>query len=355
MNLSGLPLLDARLAALAPTLRRCLDTSLPTLPAPPHDAPFVATGIGASEGPARVFAALARRRLGARAEFVPVWAAAEAGVTPDTTRVVFSQGLSPNARMALGPSAGHRAPWLVTATPEGVAAGEAWVVAHPPAEESGLLLRVLGPAAATLTAVRLVCALAAQRGVAPPPEAAALDAVPAAVEAALAAGHARAQSVAWTVDMPVALVTLDAGLDLAHGLRWKWLEGPAGCDPPVWDLLQFAHGPFQHRVGRPTTLLVLLNGHPREALLFARLAAVVADDGHTLVPLRATLPGALAFFEHDAMLNALCRGALAAHPRDLTRWPGQGRDLPLYALDGDARPTHDCRDDDASATLRTPP
>jgi hypothetical protein len=351
----SLPLLDARLAALAPTLRRCLATALPPLPTHPHDAPFVATGIGASEGPARVFAALARRRLGARAEFVPVWAAAEAGVTPDTTRVVFSQGLSPNARMALGPSAGHRAPWLVTATPEGVAAGEAWVVAHPPAEESGLLLRVLGPAAATLTAVRLVCALAAQRGVTAPPEAAALDAVPAAVEAALAAGHALAQSIVWTADMPVALVTLDAGLDLAHGLRWKWLEGPAGCDPPVWDLLQFAHGPFQHRVGRPTTLLVLLNGHPREALLFARLAAVVADDGHTLVPLRATLPGALAFFEHDAMLNALCRGALAAHPRDLTRWPGQGRDLPLYALDGDARPTHDCRDHDASATLRTPP
>lgn len=334
----SLPLLDARLSALAPTLRRCLDTALSPLPAPLHDASFVATGIGASEGPARVFAALARRRLGARAAFVPVWAIAEACEGSDATRVVFSQGLSPNARMALRPVAGQRGPWLVTATPEGAEGSAAWVTAHPPAEESGMLLRVLGPAAATLTAVRLVCALAAQRGVAPPPEAAALDAVPDAVQAALATGEALARSVAWSADRPVALVTLDAGLDLAHGLRWKWLEGPAGCDPPVWDLLQFAHGPFQHRVGRPTTLLVLLHGHPREADLLARLAAVVAEDGHAVVPMRATLPGALAFFEHDAMLNALCRAALAAHPRDLARWPGQGRDLPLYALDGGAVP-----------------
>ncbi len=330
--------LDARLAALADTLQASLDAPLPPLPtAIRRDHPWITTGIGASEGPARVLAALLRRRLRAQAEFVPVWTAREEGIAYDATRVMFSQGLSPNARQTLHLNDSGPPPWLITAATDREALGlgpDGWVAVHPPADESGLLLRVLGPAAATLTAVRLVIALAAQRGLPTPPEARGLGELAAAVSAALAQGRSLAANLSPEHFARVALVTLDPGLDLAHGLRWKWLEGPSTCDPPVWDLLQFVHGPFQHLVGRTTTLFVLLRGGPREAELFARLGDVTRADGHTLVPLRATLPGALGFFEHDAMLNALCRAALVNHPRDLVRWPGQGRDGPLYNLEG---------------------
>jgi len=333
---TGLARLDARLDALVPTLQATLDAPLPALPAAARTAcPWITTGIGASEGPARVLAALVRRRLGDRAEFAPVSALADEGLAPGATHVVFSQGLSPNARMTLRAAGPEHPVWLVTAATarDGLPLGPAcWVAEHPPADESGLLLRVLGPAAATLTAVRLVVALASLRGQPAPTEALALGEVPAAVRSARDRAHAVAASLAAEQLARIALVTLDAGLDLAHGLRWKWLEGPSTCDPPVWDLLQFAHGPFQHLVGRPTTLFVLLRGAPREADLLRRLREVTEADGHTLVTLEATLPGALSFFEHDAMLNVLCRAALAAFPRDLVHWPGQGRDTPLYAL-----------------------
>jgi hypothetical protein len=127
-------------------------------------------------------------------------------------------------------------------------------------------------------------------------------------------------------------VTAGSYLALAHGLRWKLLEASGIPDPPVWDVLQFAHGPFQQMYGRPMLLCAL--ECPGAAPLFDRLERILVPGRHALVRLAATLPAPWCWFEHDAQLNALTLALLAARPVDLARWPGQGADGELYAWDG---------------------
>ncbi|HNN97860.1 MAG TPA: hypothetical protein PKI03_36600 [Pseudomonadota bacterium] len=320
------------------------------------DAPIRITGGGMSEGPARFLTALLSER-GIAAEYIPLseFVAAEpmhaAGETPASPRkgtlVLFSQGLAPNARFPLLPRHRRRARrcLLVTAVvPDAdpgaglsariAAAAQAdgvQVLTLPPASEEGLLLRVIGPAVHCLAAAYLA-------GVSPKT----LQAVP----GVYAAAARRAYPSLWP-DPPKPAVALVAGgryMSACFGLRWKLLEGLHLPDPPIWDLLQVAHGPLQSIWTRPQTLLLLQRPDvPHEAPLWRALGEVFRAPQHTLLPLPATqLPGSLAYFEQDAGLNWLVLQTLAAANRgispsdgesiDLIDWPGRGSDGPLYNL-----------------------
>jgi fructoselysine-6-P-deglycase FrlB-like protein len=334
----GLGLLRDRCADVPAVLRAALAVPLPPLDAVARRTRWVVTGAGASEGPARVFAALLRRHLHACAAFVPLSAFApdrRADLTdPAAVLVVVSQGLAPNARLALARAPSFAACVLVTACPElpaVVAARElgALVVAHPPGPEGGLLLRVQGPAAATMILLRVVDALAAARGDVAPFEGhldAAVDDLP---DDACALDE---RAAALAAQGQVAIVTCDPGLEIAHGLRWKWLEGPATCDPPCWDALQMVHGPLQHVIERPRLLLALEpDGDPGASDLLDRVASIVGPS-HPMLRLRARAAGVTGFFDYDVRCNRLVCAVLERCPRDLVRWPGYGRDAALYGL-----------------------
>lgn len=337
MTDDGLDLLRRRCADLPEVLRATLAAPLPSLRDLAHRTRWIVTGAGASEGPARLFAALLRRHLRACAAFVPLSAFAPeraADVTdPSAVLVVISQGLAPNSRLALGHAPSFAATLVVTACP-----GHPWltsaralgaiVIAHPPGAESGLLLRVQGPAAATMMLLRAVDALAVARGDAAPFEGH-LDAVPDGLPDDDVTLDGRAADLA--AQGRVAIVCCDPGLELSHGLRWKWLEGPATCDPPCWDVLQVVHGPLQHVIDRPLLLLALEPGNdPGASALLDRLASIV--DGNPMLRLRARSAGVTGFFDFDARFNGLVCAVLARCPRDLVHWPGFGRDAPLYDL-----------------------
>jgi creatinine amidohydrolase len=89
----------------------------------------VVTGLGSSEAHARYLVRLLNRRTRIPAEFLPTGAFVDCGFGgwADRTLVVFSQGLSANARIALARRDAFRGLVLFTAaTPEGlVAAGKA--------------------------------------------------------------------------------------------------------------------------------------------------------------------------------------------------------------------------------------
>ena len=341
MSGDGLELLRQRCADVPAVLRATLAAPLPSLRAIARRTRWIITGAGASEGPARTFAALLRRHLHACAAFVPLSAFAPeraADVTdPSAVLVVISQGIAPNSRLALARAPAFAACVVVTACPEHpslatVRALGAVIIAHPPGPESGLLLRVQGPAAATMMLLRTLDALAEARGDAPPFEGH-LDAVPDGLPTEDVPLDERAAAMA--AQGRVAIVSCDPGLELAHGLRWKWLEGPATCDPPCWDALQMVHGPLQHVLERPRLLLALEPGDdPGASALLDRLASIVGD-GHPMLRLRARTAGVTGFFDFDARCNRLVCAVLARSPRDLVHWPGFGRDAPLYAL-GDA-------------------
>jgi hypothetical protein len=58
---------------------------------------------------------------------------------------------------------------------------------------------------------------------------------------------------------------------------------------------------------------------------------MLVPERHALVRLRSSLANApLAALDHVAQTHELLCRALRARPRDLSSWPGLGRDRPLY-------------------------
>jgi creatinine amidohydrolase len=133
----------------------------------------------------------------------------------------------------------------------------------------------------------------------------------------------------------VAFVTAGAHGELCHAARNAWLESLCVTEPPSWDVLQIAHGPFQEFCESEILLVALERdrgvegGGERD--LFDRLARMLVPRRHALVRLRSSLPRpALAALDHVAQTHELLCRALRARPRDLSSWPGRGRDGALY-------------------------
>lgn len=345
------------MSALAQLAARCREVGqvlAATLAAPPPPLPWaeaaprrwLVTGVGASEGPARFLVHLLRRELDARARFAPLSAfLLEPDAPPADVLVVFSQGLSPNARLALERAGAYEAALLVTGlepdedAPPGAPARALadyrrrglLVWRHPPASEEGLFLRVQGPAAATLAAYLLAERLAPPAGLHSGGPAALARALAAASSAA-GEGHGAPTDEPLDPTCPLAFVGAGEGTAaVAHGLRWKFLEGLGSPEPPCWDALQIAHGPLQQFFPGPITLLALEPPGPA-AGLFDRLASVLERPRHRLIRLRSPVPGPLAFFAFDALCNDLLLRSLARSTRDLSEWPARGRDGALYEL-----------------------
>jgi len=283
--------------------------------------PVVVTGIGGSEAPARMMAELLRAHAGTSARFVPL-SAFTPGAPPleGAALVVFSQSLSPNARLALerAPAFAHAS--LFTSVRGGplrarfeAAGGQ--VIALPPESEQGTLVRVVGPLAAMLAA-------ALHTGAASP-----LDVEP--LLHAIADAPARLPPVAHRGN--IAFVTAGGYGELCHAAKNVWLEALGAREPAMWDVLGVAHGPFQQFFDSET-LLVALEREGEERALFDRLERMLVPGRHTLVRLRSSLPRAVAPIDHLAQVIELVCRRLDASPRDLGGGLDSGLDAPLYEL-----------------------
>lgn len=316
--------LEDRIARIPAELDRAAGVALPRAQ---NARRIVTTGIGASEGPARLCAhALVEGGIAAR--FVPLASFAVETIDADLL-VAFSQNLSPNARLAFEPRHRFDARWLVTSVGmekgsssrepvlEALVARGVVPVVVPPASEDGMLVRVIGPAVAALIALRIAQAF----------DAPSLRAV----DLTLASSVYRAPCAPCGLGQgEVALIGAGVSLEALHGHRWKVLETLLGADPSVWDILQTAHGPLQSFYERTISLLVFATPHATD--LVDRLAATLAPERHRVVRILCTRDDALAYFEHLAALDACLVDTLRAAPRDLFHWPAEGVDAPLYSL-----------------------
>jgi hypothetical protein len=311
MDDPSLSLLEMRLDELPTAL---VESDAVQLPA--SLGPTTTTGIGASEAPARLLAETLLSR-GVPARFLPLSAFALDPPSGESL-VVFSQGLSPNARLSIAAAERFARRYVITSVaPRGgnaldafIAAGFAPVVA-PPREERGLLVRVVGPVVAALLAMRW-------GGV-----------EITGVEAAAAYRRGRAGP---GVDLePSALVVAGFSSEAAHLLRWRVLETLLIGDLPSWDVLQIAHGPLQAFHDGHFALLAF--EHARSAMLVDRLAAALSPERHRMHRLRAESPNpACALFELVGALDACLLATLHVRPRELRLTRFAGIDAPLYGL-----------------------
>ncbi len=337
---ASVELLARRVARVPSELARGSLPSSTELPDLGHATRWVVSGIGASEGPARLLVSqLLAQGLSAR--FHTVTSFLSKDPPAGDVLVVFSQRLSPNGRIPLG--AEHRGRFrhvlLVTSLNPAedaragklVAAGVT-LLRHGPSDEDGLFLRVLGPALAARMSLYIACETARLRGAPQPSWAAHLGDLPRAVEQAWT--RAGSLDASWLFG-PTAIVASGDDVDLAPLLRTKLLEALGASEPVIWDHCGLVHGPLQSFLESPRLLLVLeSHAEPHRAFLRERLCRVLDPELHHVHVLEATLPHPLGLFEHAAAVDTLVVAALRARPRDLANWPGKGKDEPIYALDG---------------------
>jgi creatinine amidohydrolase len=361
---AGYRRLEARVRALPALLRAgaMLACEPPRL-RPREVRGIVTTGIGSSAAHARLLAHLLVERLEIPARYAPASALLEAppARAAEHALIVVSQGLSPNARLVLAGRDAWRHVVLMTASSEDGArrSGDeaaAQLLAELPGagvevrrfpageDEYGTLVRVIGPLAGYWCVLRFVEGLTSSGGTS---ARAPLDGALNAICAALAAAPERIARLDPPVDpgaLASGLAFLTSGTygELVENLRYKVLEGMLLPAPPVWDLLQVAHGPFQQAYDRPATFVALTRHDAvHEPELLARLGQMLDPTRHRVVRLAAALPGPLAIFEHEALMNELMLRYVAACGIDQADWPGRGNDVPLYALGGGRTPGAD--------------
>src|SRR5262245_17292313 len=206
---------------------------------------ILTTGIGSSAAHSRYLAWLLRKYCGLNAAHVSSGAfiAAPAPQAREEAVIVFSQGLSPNARLPLSWAGRFGATILVTAA--GSETGER-AEALQRAQDSGViiipmavdpeyevLLRIAGPAAGYAVALRL----AAHCG-------SGIEVNTNEIASAIDSAGSRAESLVGGADAclftdPIAFVTTHGYGDLASNLSSKVVEGMFLAAPTVIDALEF--------------------------------------------------------------------------------------------------------------------
>jgi creatinine amidohydrolase len=287
--------------------------------------------------------------LGLPARFIPTGAleaAPPSGALGDAL-IVFSQGLSPNARLAFSHSAAWGSVVLVTAQGLSATQGERFewytalvdagvsVVPFAAPDEYGSLVRMAGPMLGYAAALALADSLGQlmSREVSCDFEAAAerVERADAAL-ALLLADHGMGESdLRALVEGEVALVASEGYGELLQNLKTKWMEITLGPFPPLWDAAEFAHGGLQRLwAAGSATVVQLSRGRPADQELGRALAEATDSEKARVFELRADDLGAASVFEHEALVNALLLCWLRAAEGDPSSWPGKGQDAPLY-------------------------
>ena len=347
----GLALLEKRIAQIPEALERTAAMGEPRLaPRLAGARGVVATGVGSSRAHERLLAHLLAEQAGLDARFAPLGALAGRRpplVAAERVLVLFSQGLSPNAWLALAHARAWRRVIVVTAAGERTAGDRgarfrelealgADIVRFGGEEELGLLVRVVGPMCGMLAAFALARSLSAALDGGETP----LVDVPAVIAAVGDAIRRVPPLVSKDLEGNLAFLASGGYGELTDNLRFKVLEGLLRPAPPTWDLLDFAHGAFQQAFAERATFLALRRlDAEEEPALVGRLESMLDPTRHRVIPLVAALPGTLALFEHEAQLNEILRREVAASGTDLEQWPGRGRDQPLYSLGRQVVPT----------------
>jgi hypothetical protein len=293
---------------------------------------LASTGLGCSEGPARLFAHVHGCPYLHASNLVLGNVSRGHHEFPETL-IVFSHGLSPNAQLLLRATESQRRV-LITGTQtmaktEVTAEAQLVVAAVSGKPEEGSLLRVRSPVLASLAAIHWTGATIPWESLAeqyaspkgsPAPSGQDLQA-----RQLLAAVHKANSRVCILHGHPDGAAF--------QGLSQKLTEG-LGVLASEWDVLQFAHGPLQALYAQ-RGLVLLLENHDSPLGFAHRVASTLDPSRHTLFRLRSHLPSPFTFFAFDAFLNrvvALHQALESEQKTEPFSAASRGRDRALYDI-----------------------
>lgn len=350
MDPLGHSLLQRRLDQIPEVLSGMLARGLNRLlPATTSSQRFIITGTGSSEAHARYLVMLLNLYTDRSACYLPL-----SGFTDEhrpafngKTLIVFSQGVSPNAQIALRrrPDFSHTVLFSATNPDTARLAGKAdralllqqlleqggELVEFPLAEEYTTLIRFVGPMAGHLACLQFVAALSSCRFHMPKAEAILplLESrpPPELVEVMLRSPERFSRGFNLVTAAPIS--------DFAQNLACKFMEGLFWPCPPISDFLQFAHGPFQQTTAHPHPVLVLQGNSPIETELVTRSVRMLREVNLEAFVIQADAPPLTSIFGFEAALNRLIFRVMVERRIDQVNWPGKGRDDLLYGFCSD--------------------
>ncbi len=311
---------------------------------------FIITGTGSSEAHARYLAMLINLYTDRAASYLPLSGFVDwhRDAFAGKTLIVFSQGVSPNAQIALNrrKDFAHCVLFTATTPAAALAAGKrdraallqsildagGDLVEFPLAEEYTTLIRFVGPLAGYLSALQFVAQLDGCRFKAP--DAATLlpllqePAPPELLDAMIRLPSAFSQGFNIVTAAPIS--------DFSQNLACKFMEGVFWPCPPISDFLQFAHGPFQQMNAHPKPVIILQGDSGAEAELVDRSVRMLREAGLGAFVVRVNAPPLYSIFGFEAALNALVLAVMRHLRVDQVNWPGKGRDDLLYGFCPDA-------------------
>lgn len=319
---------------------------VPLKPASLSATRFVVTGTGSSEAHARYLSMLLNLYCDRAATYVPLsgFTTAHRQAFEGKTLVVFSQGVSPNAQIAINRRSDFSHTILFSATtPEaarqagkkeradllqGLLDEGGELVEFPLAEEYTTLIRFVGPLAGYLAALQFVAQFPGCRYPMPVREQILplLDATPPAdlQTAMLSLPSAFSQGFNLVTAAPIS--------DFAQNLACKFMEGLYWPCPPISDFLQFAHGPFQQMNAHPKPVVILQGNEPMETEMVQRSVDMLRDVGLGAYVVRVDAPPLFSIFGFEAALNRLIFPVMQRLQVNQVQWPGKGRDDLLYGF-----------------------
>ncbi len=307
---------------------------------------FLVTGTGSSEAHARYFCSLVNLHTERTATFMPLsgFLQAPGKALCERTLVVFSQGLSPNAQIALKRHTEFAHTILFTATTPLLAreAGKQGradlitavvekggdLVLFPLGEEYRTLIRFVGPLCGYLAVLQAVSQLSDSRFSLPKPG----KLLPL---LNLKPSPGLLQAVAEKPDKfrgGFNILCAAPLSEFAQNLGCKFMEGLFWNSPQVFDFLQFAHGPFQQSNASLKPVLILQGRSFAEADLVARSVSMIEAAGLEVHVLRVEAEPLLSIFAFEQIFNQLVMELIRRFEVDQVNWPGKGRDDMLYGF-----------------------
>jgi len=341
----GHRLLESRIERCASIIESLIE--LPVRPRLPHiPQHFVITGIGSSEAHARFFVNLINEYSTATAHFAPISSFLNSAKIEykQSTLVVISQGICPNAMLPLNQSHEFEHTVLFTAVTETGAiesgskdkirilkklyAENQTIINFPIEHEDNLLLRVIGPIAGYLAIIQFI-------NLHWP------DAIPSCpYKDLLNAIHQAKEKVPPSLIEEFPKDIKSGSILLAqsplsqyiHNLSSKFIEGLFVSQPHIIDYLSFAHGPFQQWTVNPIPVIIFDSGTSTENILYEQITPLLKVTESSVWRIISDLPPPWSILEFEAIINQFILQVIKNTNINLRNWPGKDQDKSLYNI-----------------------